>query len=478
MSVRQPTLDPAMGPLQNLTKDQVEALRVEAERRLREMKVELYEPYVKQRAFHALGKDHRERLLMAGNQLGKTYSAAAETAFHLTGRYPTWWPGRVFTRPTSGWAAGVTSEAVRDSVQKLLLGLPGEHGTGLIPKSTLVDVSFSRGISGAVDQVLVRHASGGKSLLGFKSYSLGREKFQGATLDFVWMDEEPDDADLYAEAVTRTNATGGIAYMTFTPLLGMSTIVRMFYPRPNTPDRALVQMTIDDAPHISPEARVKIVASYQPYEREARARGVPMLGTGRVFTIPETVFIVDAFAIPPHWPRLIAMDFGVDHPTAGVYMALDRETDTAYVIDTYRQSDTTISQNAQALKRWGAYPVAWPHDGLVRDRGSGDTLAEMYRRQGLNMLWERTTFEDGGFGVEAGIAAILLRLESGRLRVFSHLSDWFEEYRLLHRKDGKVVAEYDDLMAATRYGIMSLRFAGGARDRHSGALKRNLKGTV
>jgi len=28
-----------------------------------------------------------------------------------------------------------------------------------------------------------------------------------------------------------------------------------------------------------------------------------------------------------------------------------------------------------------------------------------------------------------------------------------------HRKDGKVVKEGDDLMAATRYAIMSLRFA-------------------
>jgi hypothetical protein len=43
--------------------------------------------------------------------------------------------------------------------------------------------------------------------------------------------------------------------------------------------------------------------------------------------------------------------------------------------------------------------------------------------------------------------------------VFSSLLDWFEEFRLFHRKDGKVVKEGDDLLAATRYGIMMLRFA-------------------
>ena len=43
--------------------------------------------------------------------------------------------------------------------------------------------------------------------------------------------------------------------------------------------------------------------------------------------------------------------------------------------------------------------------------------------------------------------------------MFKHLSDWFEEFRLYHRKDGKVVKEGDDLMCATRYALMMLRHA-------------------
>jgi hypothetical protein len=54
---------------------------------------------------------------------------------------------------------------------------------------------------------------------------------------------------------------------------------------------------------------------------------------------------------------------------------------------------------------------------------------------------------------------MLQRIESGRFKVFKHLNDWFEEFRLYHRKDGKVVKEGDDLMAATRYAIMMLRHA-------------------
>jgi hypothetical protein len=55
---------------------------------------------------------------------------------------------------------------------------------------------------------------------------------------------------------------------------------------------------------------------------------------------------------------------------------------------------------------------------------------------------------------------MLDRMRGARFTVFSDVSgDWWEEFRLYHRKDGKVVKEGDDLMAATRYGMMMLRFA-------------------
>ena len=61
--------------------------------------------------------------------------------------------------------------------------------------------------------------------------------------------------------------------------------------------------------------------------------------------------------------------------------------------------------------------------------------------------------------VQAGLMEMLTRMQTGRLKVFKHLNDWFEEFRLYDRKDGRVVKEGDDLMSATRYGIMMLRYA-------------------
>lgn len=167
---------------------------------------------------------------MAGNQLGKTLAGAFEWAMHLTGRYPPDWRGKVFSAPGKYWAAGETGLSTRDNVQNLLIGPPEretEWGTGAIPHDALRDVQRSRGQPNSLDSVTVKHVTGGLSTLLFKAYEQGREKWQGPTLNGVWMDEECP-LDIYTEGLTRTNATGGIVIMTFTPLKGMSDVVKMF----------------------------------------------------------------------------------------------------------------------------------------------------------------------------------------------------------------------------------------------------------
>ena len=163
-------------------------------KRKRENRLTEYEPYLKQWEFHKSGELHRERLLMAGNQLGKTYCGTAEVAFHTTGRYPDWWPGKRFTKPTRWWAGSKTGEVTRDGVQRYLVGEPKDEsawGTGLIPKDCIVQTKRRQGIADALDNVVVKHVTGGTSTIGFKSYDQGRQKWQGETLDGVWFDEEP-----------------------------------------------------------------------------------------------------------------------------------------------------------------------------------------------------------------------------------------------------------------------------------------------
>ncbi len=420
-----------------------------------------YKPYPKQLEFHAAGADMavRERLLKAGNQLGKTLAAAHETAFHLTGWYPKDWNGAVFDQPVTGWCASLTSQVTRDTVQRMLLGQPGAFGTGAIPKASIIDIKrAAHGVADAVESILVKHVSGGTSRVTLKSYDQGRERFQGETLDFVWFDEEPP-MDIYSEGLTRTNATQGIVWLTFTPLLGMSDVVKRFL-IDKVAGTHVTNMTIFDALHYTDAQREAIIASYPAHEREARAMGIPTLGSGRVFPVAEEIIRELPVTLMPHWPRICGIDFGWDHPTAAVWMAWDRDTDTVHVYDAYRVKEATPMIHALTLKAKGDWiPVSWPHDGLQHDKGSGEQLAEQYRKYGVNMLKDRATFEDGGNGVEAGIMDMLDRMQTGRLKVAKHLHDWWEEFRLYHRKDGKLVKEGDDLMSATRYAIMMLRKA-------------------
>lgn len=443
---------------------ELEALRYE--------RIVLYSPYEKQKSFHAAGLSHRERLLRAGNQNGKSFAGGCEGAYHLTGEYPEWWTGRRYDRPIVMWASGVTGETTRDNPQRVMMGMVGEIGTGSVPRRCIADSAPARGIADLLDYVKVRHTSGGLSTLRFKYYEQGRQKWQGPPVDVVWYDEEPPP-DIYSEGLARTIATGGMAYMTFTPLLGMSDVVRSFLMEKSA-DRHDTNMTIDDALHIPAEERARIIASFPPHEREARSKGIPTLGSGRIFPVAEEKIAIDAMDIPSHWVQIGGMDFGWDHPFAAVKLAWDRDADVIYVTSAYRSKQETPPIHAAALRPWGDWlPWSWPHDGLQHDKGSGDQLAEQYRAQKLNMLPERATFDDGTNGVEAGISDMLTRMETGRWKVFRHLNDWFEEFRLYHRKDGRVVKEMDDLLSASRYALMMKRHA--TSDKGSSDWKRPIK---
>ena len=436
-----------------------ETLTAERARRRTEGKLFYYSPYEKQIEFHEAGATARERLLMAGNQLGKTLAGGFEVAMHTTGIYPSWWKGRRFDRPTVGWACGVTGEVVRDTIQKILVGRPGQPGTGAIPKDAIAELVSARGIPDLLDTIKVKHVSGGISIIGLKTYAAGREKFQGETLDFVWFDEEPP-MEIYTEGLTRTNVGASPVWMTFTPLMGVSSVVKRFL-HEKSDDRHKVVMTIDDVNHYSDDEKKTIISSYPAHELEARTKGIPVLGSGRIFPVSENDIAIDHREFPPHWPRIGGMDFGWDHPFAAVELVWDRDADVVYVSRTHRLREATPVLHAATLRAWGKeLPWAWPRDGRRETlEGAGVALAEQYREQDLNLLFEHAQFPDGSVSVEAGLMEMLTRMQTGRFKVFKHLNDWWEEFRLYHRKDGKVFKEGDDLMSATRYAIMSLRHA-------------------
>jgi hypothetical protein len=233
-------------------------------------------------------------------------------------------------------------------------------------------------------------------------------------------------------------------------------------------------MTIDDAEHMTPEQKEKVIAGYLPHQREARARGIPMQGSGVVYQTPES-YVVEPFIehVPPHWAKIWGIDFGINHPFAAVLLLWDRDNDVIHVHNAIRITGAVPIMHAAAIKKIGAgVPIAWPHDGNNREKGSGEPLAGSYRREGLRMLHSHATFEEGGISVEAGIAEIDAREKTGRWKIASHLSDFLEERRNYHRNDGIVVAERNDLLDASRVGMMMRRYAQAVPLGPAGAVRR------
>lgn len=462
MSQVRPLLRQPIHPMNRDEKIKLLAMLEERDRRQRGRKILTYFPdsgplrrelYVKHLEFFSAGKTHMERAAIAANRVGKTTISAFETSLHLTGRYPDWWTGRRFDHPVEWWAASDTGETTRDILQLELMGKIDHIGTGMIPKDAIIgEPSRRRGVADAIDTVRVRHVSGGESNLSFKSYDQGREKFQGTKKHGVSLDEEPD-MGVYTECLTRLMATApgdddGIMLCTFTPLKGMSAVVLSFLNEPN-PNRFVLTLGFDDAPHLSEESKAKLLAAFPPHERDARSKGTPQLGSGAIYPVGESDFVVDDFQIPAHWPRCYALDVGWNR-TAALWGAWNRETDTVYLYSEHYRGQAEPAIHAQAVKaREEWIPGVIDPASRGRTQDDGRQLLQMYIDLGLNL-------EMANNAVEAGIYEVWTRLSTGRLKVFKSLGSWLQEFRLYRRDDkGRIVKEKDHLMDDTRYLVMS-----------------------
>lgn len=427
-----------------------------------------FTPYDWQKKLFDAGLGNRQRLLMAANRVGKTYCAAMELAYHATGWYPDDWGGCRFTSPPKIWALGSTSEQIRDVIQNALFGdlIDGENfGTGSIPLDNIITESMIRSsqTKGLIKDIKIHHVNG-YSTISFKAYSQGQHVMMGSSIDLIWVDEEPRDQDIYPQLLIRTTTgnggKGGHVLLTFTPENGLTPLISQF-----TDDLAdgqfLLNVTWDDAPHLDDDTKAQILSAIPEYQREMRSKGVPVLGSGIIFPISDEEITCAPFKCPDHFHVLNGLDFGWSHPQACVQLWHDRDEDILYLAHAWKRSELDAVQAWTAVKGWSSnVPVAWPHDGLQHEKSGGLQLKGEYSKAGFRMLGEHATWPEGGMSVESGLWQMLQYMRDCRFKVFSTLTDWFEEKRMYHRDDGgKVIKIKDDLISATRYAFMMRRFA-------------------
>lgn len=213
--------------------------------------------------------------------------------------------------------------------------------------------------------------------------------------------------------------------------------------------RFCVQIGWADVPHLSKKQQDELLDAFPLHERDARAKGVPMLGSGRIYPVDEKSLIVDPFEIPNYWPRAYGMDVGWKC-TAAVWGAWDRDADVVYLTSEHYMGQQPPQVHADAIKKRGTWITgAIDPASAGANQKDGSTLIDEYRQLDLNLVEADNT-------VEAGIMACYRRMSSGRLKVFSTLPNWLREYRIYRRdENGKVVKENDHAMDGTRYLIMT-----------------------
>ena len=436
-------------------RDYAEALLKELKRKRSRNKIDGFYPDAENRAkypihmeFFRQGRTVRERLLFGANRIGKSEGVLCyEIALHMTGLYPDWWDGRRFNRPVKVWIGGDTSTTVRDIIQQKLIGDLGSTGTGMIRGDLIVDTTNKRGVPDAVEIVKVKHVSGGVSVAALKSYDQGREAWQGTEQDIIGLDEEPP-GDVYSEAVIRTMTTGGMVLSTYTPMKGLTAVTREFLRLDKPQSKWYCTATWDDVGHLTEKDKQELWDTIPIHERDARTKGIPTIGVGKIYPVDMETLLIDPMEIPKHWAKGYALDVGWNK-TAALWGALDRDSDTLYLYSEHYQGQAEPAVHASAIKGRGKMTGFIDPASRGRSQHDGQQLIQMYRDEGLTLLPAENA-------VEAGIFTVYQRMTSGRLKVFKTLSNLQKELALYHRDEhGKIVKSDDHLCDTLRYLCMA-----------------------
>jgi phage terminase large subunit-like protein len=419
--------------------------------------------YKKFLQFWEKGKTYQQRLLQAGNRVGKTTAAGVEIVYHLTGNYPKWWKGHRFTKANEWWLVCKSSKTALSIFQDLMLGPVGDFGSGLVPQHLLDMDSMTQAkrADTVITNYRVRHVSGEWSQVTVKGYEEGIKSFTGTEKN-IWIDEECPQS-IYGECLMRTMTGNCILIMTWTPLDGETRIIREYVgidtggeytDGEKGPGRWLTMTPMDDAPHLTAEKIHSLLAAVPEYMREARRTGIPHLGAGSVYRTPEEQVFIDPFPIPDHFRRGYALDFGFKDPTAILWAAQDPETDIIYIYAEHYLKEQPPSVHAEII-RVRNKNAGFPLPAVCDPSGGGSSTQDGKVTRDTYAKEFGIFFASAINSLEPGIAQVYDQLQQNRIKVFNTCTDFRKEYRGYFRNDKGNHQGADHLMDCLRYLIAS-----------------------
>lgn len=408
--------------------------------------------HLKQLAFHKSQK--RNRWVFGGNRSGKTECGAVETVWRARGIHPY----LENKKDTFGWVVSVSYEVQRDVAQNKILNYLNPDWI-----QDIIMHSGSKGSAnfGIIDTIIVKNVFGGVSKIGFKSSDQGREKFQGASLDYVWFDEEPPK-DIYEECKMRLLDKKGDIYGTMTPLKGLTWVYDEIYlNKYNSKEVFYIQMEWADNPFLDKAEIDEITSTLSEGSLSSRRFGRFDVNCGLVYPeFDENIHVIEPFDVPYAWQDLISIDPGLRNPLSAHFYCVDFDGNV-YVVGEHYEKDKDIDYHAQKIKEL-ADKLNWHRlssgslDAIIDSAASARTLsasksvAEMFSERGIsvNCKVNKELF--------SGINAVKNYLSKRKLFIFRNCTNLIREIKSYWwgKEDNPIKAD-DHAMDELRYYIMT-----------------------
>lgn len=402
-----------------------------------------------------LGKRLRYLLYYGGNGAGKTFIGA-----YVVALLALWHDWKKYSLPfiwskKSIWIATKSGNNVKTTIDRYLLG---NWSPCRIPQCEIETINRDNKI---LKSIYLKNGC----IIYINTYDQGAENLQGWEPDFLWMDEEPVDEDVWTELRFRTRDEACETLITMTPLSGLTPVYEYFFEQSDEDVRSkskVYHVSSMDNPHTDKTLTKGLNEETYRLRVEGSFENPTWLVYNEFFRSRNTILHFDPRLMSISWWDVRyyrGVDFWTSHPTAVVFLAQD-EDDNFYVWDEIKESDMLLSDIVERINK----KSVWFHfEYTIRDSAA--------KREGMELqkLGIRTVPADkhskGANDMSNRRTWILLlneMMSKWKLLISSNCTKLIRElethyYKEGGKKDGEVNKENDDLLDALRYVIFMVK---------------------
>ena len=396
----------------------------------------------------------RYLLYYGGNGAWKTFIGAYVCVLLALGHDgEKYWLPFLWTKK-SIWIATKSGNNVKTTIDRYLLG---KGSPTRIPADEIENIKKDNGI---LKQITLKNWC----IIYINTYDQWSDNLQGWEPDFLWMDEEPTNEDVWIELLFRTRNTWCETLITMTPLSGLTPVYQYFFEQRDADVRnksRIYHVSAMDNPHTDKTLTKGLTDELYRLRVEGSFENPTWLVFNEFFRTRNVVPHFDPYLLGERSELKFyrGIDFWVSHPTAVIWLCQDLD-DNLYIFDEIEESNMLLSSIVDKVNQKS---IGYQIEYTVRDSASAREWMEIAK------LWLRTVPADkntkGVNDMSNRRSWILLMndlFNKGKLlisdrcvRIIRELETHF--YKEGGKKDWEVNKENDDLLDALRYLIFLIK---------------------